>query len=444
MPSIEELKTRAETVAKSMAGSVEGWGVRRAPQGRDVGADPDAKRPIRKSEIVVTDEDGRTRKLSRADIRLMSKANTPEEREWQAQCDDLYLLRMLMKGAGKDVRDSNLYSDHMQQSSPFRKMLKQMDTGTTTDGGDWVPTNFSAEWIRFMVLELKVINLLRKVMMPTDSYRLPYVSAQMSVYYIAEQTADAGTKITASNPQTANLNLNAQKIGVRVPWSTELEEDSIVPILAMLREELARIVAQGLEDAAQNGDTSGTHQDTDVTASTAVTKMFRGFRFHGLSSANFQQALTTFNITNLRALRAKMGKFGVNPNDLFFVMGPIVYLKNFLNLADVVTVDKYGSQAVVVTGEVARLDGIPVVVSQVARENLNTSSVYDGTTTNNGCVMLVHRPSWYFGTRRPMDLKFYEDTQYDQKYLTGTGRYALNTHLTTSAVAVIGTDADAS
>lgn len=442
MPTLEELKTRATAVAEKLAPSVVGEGHRRAPSRDDT--DPGEKRPIRKTEYVITDEEGRTKKVKRADVRLLSKAQTDEERKWQSDCDDLYLLRSLLKGAGKDVRDTNLYTEHMEHASPFRKMLKQMDSETSGDGSDWIPTGFSAEWIRFMTLELKLINLFRKVTMPTDPYRVPYISAQMSVYFIAEQTGDAGTKITASDPTTANMQLDSKKIGVRVPWSVELEEDSIVPILTMLREEIARIVAQGLEDAALNGDTSATHQDTDVTASTDVKKMFRGLRFHSLSNAAFQQALTTFNITNLRALRAKMGKFGVNANDLVWVMGPIAYLKHVLNLADVITVDKYGPQAVVLTGEVARLDGIPVVVSQVARENLTDDGVYDGTTTNNGTVQLVHRPSWYFGTKRPMDLKFYEDTQYDQKYLTGTGRYALNTHLTTSAVAVIGDGVDVS
>jgi len=45
------------------------------------------------------------------------------------------------------------------------------------------------------------------------------------------------------------------------------------------------------------------------------------------------------------------------------------------------TVDKYGQFATVLNGELGKIDGIPVIVSEKIRENLNASGVYDGTTT---------------------------------------------------------------
>jgi hypothetical protein len=38
-------------------------------------------------------------------------------------------------------------------------------------------------------------------------------------------------------------------------------------------------------------------------------------------------------------------------------------------------------------------------VSEKARENLNASGVYDGTTTTKGSVLLIHKPSWLLGVR---------------------------------------------
>ena len=83
MPTLEELKTRATAVAEKLAPSVVGEGHRRAPLRDD--SDPAEKRPIRKTEYVITDEEGRTKKVKRADVRLLSKAQTDEERKRQAK-----------------------------------------------------------------------------------------------------------------------------------------------------------------------------------------------------------------------------------------------------------------------------------------------------------------------------------------------------------------------
>lgn len=395
---------------------------------------------IRKGEYVV---EGTGSPVGEIEQVLMTKsAGKPQwVREFQEFNDNCLILKALLKAG--DVRDLDYYGRHMAKSSDLRK---SMDSVTATGGLEWIPTIFSADWVRFVDLELKVTNLLRRVNMPSDPYKIPFQSSQVSVYLIAEQTSDAGTKITESSPQTGNFQLDAKKIGVRVAFSEELTEDSIVPVLPMLREELGYNVGKAIENGVINGDTSGTHQDSDTTAATDVRKAWRGLRFHALSAAAYQQSLSTYSNANIRALRAKMGKYGVDPGNLFFITGPIQYQKQMMGLSDVITVDKMGDKAVVLNGQLAAIDGIPVIVSASMRENLNASAVYDGTTTNKSGLLLVYRPGWYIGERRGLELKLWEDIQYGQSYLVGTARYAFNTPWTAASnpVAVIGTAVDVS
>lgn len=430
MSKLETLRKRAAEIASAF---VESGAVTQTVAARVT--EKGSPAPMRKGEYRVVNDDGSTDAVDALNLRIMQKAEDRETKDLQVFNDDVFLLSKML---GKHPTELRFYKSRMHKSSPLRK---QMDTVASGEGSDWIPTNFSSEWVRFVDLELKVTGLFRRVPMPTDPYKIPYISALITVYKVAEQTTDAGTKVTASGPTTANFQLDAVKIGARVPFSTELTEDSIVPILPMLREELGHAIGRGIEDAIVNGDTTGT-LDSDVTAATDRRKMFRGLRFHAKSSGSFYTDLSTFNTTTVRAVRALMGKYGVAPDRLAWIASAKTYMKHFFSLADVVTKEKYGDQAVALTGELARWDGIPIIVSPVQREDLNTVGQYDSTTTNNAALLLVNRDSFWFGVKREMELKLFEDTQYDQMYLTGTGRYAFNTPWTTDAVCVMGVNVD--
>ena len=58
----------------------------------------------------------------------------------------------------------------------------------------------------------------------------------------------------------------------------------------------------------------------------------------------------------------------------------------------------------VLTGELGKYQGIPVIISEHMRENLNASGVYDGSTTDNGAIVLVNHRYFYVGDRRMVTL----------------------------------------
>lgn len=397
-------------------------------------------RPPRKAEYQVIGADTRV-ELNSIEQVILEKATNKEVRALQEFNDCVLLLASILKC---HPHDTDYWKNRMHKSAPLRKAL---DSQTATEGLEWVPTGYSADWIRFVDLDAKVKGLFREIQMPTDPYKIPYQGAQVVVQKVAEQTADAGTKIADVSPAaSANVSLDTVKLGGRIPIATELTEDSIVPVLPTMREDLAKAIGRGIDYAIINGDSDGAHQDSDIGAS-AVHRgvLWNGLRKHMLSDASFSKNIAgAFTSANLGLIRSYMGKYGAYPEDLAWIVSPKTVSRHLQTLAEVITREKYGDQATILNGEIARVFGIPVIVSTQMREDLNTAGKYDGTTTDNTVILLVHRPSWIVGRRRELTIKVWENPEYDQIYLIATARHDFKTPWTDQPVCVGGLDVDLS
>lgn len=350
--------------------------------------------------------------------KIHKESGGPEEHvEFRKRCDDVYLCSQLLK-----VDPCSLKTwKELKRTAPS-DLRKAMDaTIDSNQGADWVPTGFSGELIDRVRLEFKVGALFRRINIPTNPYKIPIVSSDATGYLIAESNVEAteAGRITASTPGTGNVTLNAKKIAARVIFSEELTEDSIVNVSDFVKANIAVALADAAEAAYVSGDTSGTHQDFDVTAATDSRKAWNGLR--KLTQAANVVDLSTFSTQKLRQLRQKMGKYGVAPSNLAWVTGTTGSVK-FLQLAEVITLDKYGDKATVVTGEIGKFDGSPIIVSEKIREDLNTSGVFDGTDQSKTQVLLVYRPGFVIGDRRMMKIKTGEDIQTDQQIVVATMR----------------------
>ncbi|MEM4720596.1 MAG: phage major capsid protein, partial [Candidatus Methanomethylicaceae archaeon] len=220
----------------------------------------------------------------------------------------------------------------------------------------------------------------------------------------------------ASMPTSSSVTLDAKKIAALVYFSEEINEDSIVPVLPYLRDNMARAMANAQEIAVINGQRTA-NIDTGVTASD-VRKAWDGYRYCCQSAAKTD--LNSWSASNatglLRSIRAKMGKYGVDPKNLAWVTSIAGY-HQMLNAAELLTLDKYGPNATILTGELGKFDNIPVIVSEFVGENLNALGVYDGVTTTKTIIALVHTPAWVFGDRRAITVKVKDNPEDDNHLL---------------------------
>jgi HK97 family phage major capsid protein len=250
-------------------------------------------------------------------------------------------------------------------------------------------------------------------------------------YYVGESLSDEATASPPTTPATGDQTLTAKKLKSRIYFSDELVEDSIVPVIETLRAELVTAGAEVIEDLILNGDTTAPHQDNDVVDTKDRRKAWSGIR--KLCPAGTKGSLATFTAaSHVAAFIVLMGKYGINPADLAFITGGVGYNK-FRALTEVLTVDKYGPQAVVLSGELGKLFGSPIIVSEYIRENLNATGVYDGSTTNKTEVIVVNRRGFMLGTRGGVKLTFKAEAEVDQNQLIMSFRKAFQPRWTPSS-----------
>lgn len=339
--------------------------------------------------------------------------NDDTVKSFQQLSDDVHLMASMLK---KDPRELRMYKQLVQH--PILRKTQDTFGGpgpTLTDptdhyGGDWIPIGFSADLIDIVRLQLKVAALTRRINMPTPTYKLPIHSGVDVTAYLVGESITSGTpegRPTSSMPEShIPVTLDAKKIGALVYFSEEITEDSIFPVLPFLKTSMSRAMANAQETAVINGQKTATIDSGYTIAATDVRKAWDGYRY--LTAAGAKVDFASWSSSNatglLRQLRAKMGKYGVDPSQLVWITGIQGY-HQMLNNADLLTMDKYGNNATILSGELAKFDNIPIIVSEFVGENLNALGVYDGVTTSKTMVMLLHRDSWLFGDRRKITVK---------------------------------------
>lgn len=380
--------------------------------------------------------------------KYFNKPQAEAIKEWQDINDDLLLVGTLLAQSRKSsfkaaLKSSDLYSRAMHRLKSDEDLRKALYSTGTGVGDEWVPEGFSGQLFEKIRLDLKVAALFQTMNMPTNPYTPPVVSSGATAYLISESTADDATKMRATTPATTNFSFNAVKIGGRAVFSEELDEDSIINILPWIKDEMATALVEGQENSILNGDTSATHQDSNITNAWDAAKAYKGLRYKalnnaGTSSSDFSSAPTT---AKMRTLRRLMGKYGVNPNKLAIIVSSNIYLQ-LVGLTEVSTVDKYGANATILTGELAKIDGIPIIVSEWMHDNLNASGVYDGATTTKSSILMVYRPGFWIGERMGITIDSLRDIQTDQIIVVAKRRLDFkdpyNAELAANIHAVVG------
>src|SRR5258708_7882612 len=173
--------------------------------------------------------------------------------------------------------------------------------------------------------------------MPTNPYELPLESTDPTVYYVPETTDAAqlvptsASTIPLSKAGSAKIQMNAKKLALRLTWSSELNEDSIVPIIANYRRQAVRSMQNAIDNVLLNGDVAtGVNVNVNLIDGTPTsgTKFlaFDGLRKYALvtNSAQSVNAAAEMPVTNAA------GKVSGTPANNVKGQGIIVLRPNFL------------------------------------------------------------------------------------------------------------------
>ena len=110
-------------------------------------------------------------------------------------------------------------------------------------------------------------------------------------------------------------------------------------------------------------------------------------------------------------VRGLLGKYGVRPSELAYITDVGTYIKS-LGITEFRTPDKLGPQATLLNGQLAQVDGIPVIVSEQMAKSDADGKVTDGGNTNTkGRLLVANRTQWWLGFRRELMIETTRDIQ---------------------------------
>lgn len=335
-----------------------------------------------------------------------------------------YIAQMFDGGSrdrvGRDIEGADVIAKIKGISDTYyakQELAPRLKAFGSSGDAEWIQTAVSQNYIEEYQIAPSVEGALSSVNMPSNPYKMPVQGSLGKAALIAENTAQSDSVFS-----TDALTLSAQKFGVYHILPDEISADSAPDLLAAARQHVIIAQARAIESAILNGDSDGTHIDSDTQAgaSSLAEKAWDGLRKVALGNSANGGTVTFSNaaITDaaMRSLRSALKKFGSNPNELLIIVGPVAY-QQLLSTTNVSTMEKFGPQATILTGSLSKYAGVPVLVSEHMREDLNASGVYDGTTVNRAGIIMLNTKRFWLGIRRPIVVSAMNDLPSQDRFL---------------------------
>jgi len=319
--------------------------------------------------------------------------------------------------------------------------MNRIKAVTTSDGegGDFIPLPLAREFIKFIFDANWMRQLFRVIPMNAPTRDFPKVLGQTKVYY---QNTERGAA-TQTSVATGTVRLTARKFMSQINVSEEILEDAQEDIDLIVRDHFAKQLAAAEEEAMLVGDRAHALTTATESAANATTWFNKDHRLalNGLLTLA-QDIVGDFDAENragnrvngqagdfstrlAREAKFNMGKYGRTMSDLILIVNPWS-ANQLLDDDKLVTVEKYGPKATILTGEFGKLYG--------------RISVVESAYMTNGHAVLTHRNNGYIGDRRKVRLRTDDEIQTDERLYVITERIDFQTQYQPALVNIYNLD----
>ena len=298
---------------------------------------------------------------------------------------------------------------------------RAMDTAESGYGSQLIGAQYVGELWDGARQSAVVMPLINEFEMNAPTAYLPVAAALPEMYYVSESTANNSSNFGTVKTGSNRVTVTASKFVIHQMWSGEMEEDSIIPFVPFLRTQVMNSMAYYGDSLVINGDTTNAASGNInlYDADPADTKHYLaqdGLRHAVLvdntGNATSQAAAAPtwsalYKIRTLMLDRTYFMDWGhpANPADLVYVVNPELADKMVQELDELITVDKYGPQASVLTGQVTKIGQNPVV-STIAMPNTETTGfVINSPGTTYGTALAFNRNGYVIGWRRRVKME---------------------------------------
>ena len=220
--------------------------------------------------------------------------------------------------------------------------------------------------------ELVLAPLFREIPMNSANMIIPIMPDAGYAEFTGNQTASGsaphgnldprGDAYDPANGAGVNLTertLSTKKLISQSYLGNETEEDAIMPILPLIRESMVRSHARAIENAILAGD------DADGAFGTGGAS-FEGLLHLARNDSDYTQSGTAFATDKITAadlleMRKNMGKYGVNPSEVVYVVSQRSYFE-LLEDAEFQDANLVGDMATKLSGEIGQVFGSRVLL----------------------------------------------------------------------------------
>ena len=306
-------------------------------------------------------------------------------------------------------------------SEDLKQVVKFLTPGGVGSGAEYIPRELDSTVWRDFFLASRIAANTTPVTMPTDPFDIPRGFGAPTW-----RRGTPGTPIATPGMATGDDTLTATEILAQQNWAYEMTEDTALALMPLMREELVRSGSEVMDSFILNADATaaatGNINSSNLTPAADAFYLSRGqdgLRHQHLVDApgqtsNMGGALTDAGLTTMLGL---MGRYATDVQNLVLTCDVQTYLQGFLNSAVgapgsfVMTLERFGPQALVYTGQLAAYRGIPIIPSQVYPRTLATGLVDAVTAGNNtfGNITVYHRQFWRHGFRRQLLIEVDQD-----------------------------------
>jgi HK97 family phage major capsid protein len=362
---------------------------------------------------------------------------------------DFEFARMVMGGCGPRVGNAPIepserfmqaYNAEVTEKGPIfvadaeGNPVRAMDTAESGYGSQLVGAQYVRDLWEAARNADTLVGDIASIPMTDPTVYVPIDGALPEMLFVGESTSASATAYTTSKTASNRVTLTAKKFTIQQIWSGELDEDSIIAFTPFLRERLNISAGLHLGSAYLNGDTTnaGTGNINLDDANPADTKHYlawTGIRYYWLVTTTGQgkDMAAALDIKEIDVARGKLNgtdddvdaavgniNWGKEARDLRLICDWDTYM-NLLDSDKVVTVDKYGPAATIITGELGSIKGIPIISPSYATKTEADGKCSDTEASNTkGQITLFNPRGWLGGVRRDVQLFFDRIQRTDQ------------------------------
>ena len=386
--------------------------------------------------------DGRSRRGPSDELRNTFKAIS----------EGRYMETALVRSSGLARLEEMRRSGYFTSERDYRQAVRAMDTAESGYGSQLIGAQYVSELWTGAQAQARVFALINQFTMTDPTAYLPVEADLPEMLFVSESTTSGASAYTTSKTGSNRVQVDAKKFVIHQMWSGEMEEDSIIPFIPFLRRQAMRSLAHYTDSLVANGDTTnaGTGNINLDDADPADTKHYLamdGIRHAALvdNTANSSNIAGAITLAAFKAQRGRMLSSTYkhdwghpnDPYDLVHVADPET-CDAIAFLDEVLTVDKFGAGATILTGQQAKVLGNPLI-SSVDVSKTEADGKVSTTAGNNtkGQVMTFNRNGLVVGNRRSVMIETERLPATDQNRIVYSLRMGLGRFTPTGAASGI-------